>query len=289
MEINEPSQRAVHHLAMKRGLWLALTLTAFCAWAQKDVEGSKDHPLLSRMPGTHIERYEQKEFDSVDMSAYLSGDEARWDGRVTRLNYAIDPGAKQPTLVQIERNFEAALKKIGAKVLRSDDRVLVARLDKHGAITWVNVAGYNEGAEYEVCIVETAAMRQDVVADAAALKRGLAADGRIALYGIFFDTGKAVVKPESAPTLEQIVKLLNAEPKQKLFVVGHTDAVGELEANLTLSADRAKAVVKELTTRGINASRLKAAGVGPWAPVATNRTDDGKAKNRRVELVDRLD
>jgi outer membrane protein OmpA-like peptidoglycan-associated protein len=264
---------------------VAVTL-AGSSWAQKDVAGSKDHPLLTRMPGSIITSYEQKDFDSVDQSTYLSGADARWDGRTTRLRYATAE-AKRPTMVQIERNYEAALKKVGAKVLSSDDRVLLAKLEKGGATTWVFEAAYNEGAEYELIIVEHAAMAQDVVADAAALAKGLVAEGRVALYGLYFDTGKAVVKPESAPTLEQIVKLLQADPKLQLFVVGHTDGVGQLESNLKLSNDRAAAVVKELAAKGIDAKRLKPAGVGPWSPVASNRSEEGRAKNRRVELVDR--
>jgi predicted dinucleotide-binding enzyme len=102
------------------------------------------------------------------------------------------------------------------------------------------------------------------------------------------DTGKAIVKPESEPTLVQMVKLLQQNASLKVFVVGHTDGTGTLETNVKLSADRAAAVVSALTSRGIDASRLKAAGAGPWSPVATNRTDEGKAKNRRVELVERL-
>ncbi len=150
------------------------------------------------------------------------------------------------------------------------------------------MSAFNDGAEYSLVIVEAAPMEQVVVADAAALAKGLAAEGRIALYGIYFDTGKSVVKPESAPTLEQVVKLLKQNAAMQLFVVGHTDGTGPLDANVKLSNERAAAVVKELVGRGIAAARLKAAGVGPWSPLATNRTEEGKAKNRRVELVERL-
>lgn len=264
-----------------------LLLWSTPALAGKDVEGSKDHPLLSRMPGAVITQYEQREFDSVDMSAYLAGPDGRWDGKKTELRYQTAE-AQRPTMVQIARNYENALKKVGAKILSADDRTVVARLEKAGAVVRVFVAAFNEGAEYTVLIVEEAVMAQAVVADAATLKKGLAAEGRIALYGIYFDTGKAVVKPESAPTLEQVVLLLKGDPKLQLFVVGHTDGVGSVESNLKLSSDRAAAVVKELVGKGVDGARLKPAGVGPYSPVATNRTDDGKAKNRRVELVDRL-
>ena len=85
--------------------------------------------------------------------------------------------------------------------------------------------------------------------------------------------------------MDQITKLLESDPRLLLYVVGHTDSVGTLESNLKLSAERADAVVKALVGRGIEPARLKSAGVGPFSPVASNRTDEGKAKNRRVEIV----
>jgi len=188
---------------------------------------------------------------------------------------------------QIAKNHENALKKIGGKILSSDGRVVLARVEKAGAKTWVQASAFNDGAGYELVIVESKAMEQEIVADAAALKAGLAAEGRVAVYGIHFDTNKATGKPESAPALEQITRLLQQDPKLQVFVVGHTDGVGTLEANLKLSSERAAAVVAALVSRGVGAARLKPTGVGPYSPVASNRTEEGRAKNRRVELVDR--
>lgn len=270
-----------------RMIFVVLCGLSLAAWAQKDLAGSADHPLLTRMPGSVITGYDVREFDSVDMSPYFSGPDGRWDGKKTEITYTTSP-SKRPTMVQIARNYENALKKAGAKVNSSDELSVIATLERNGAKARVFVHAFNDGEGYTILVVEEAAMAQEVVVDAAAIKKGLAAEGRIALYGIYFDTGKAVVKPESAPTLEQIVKLLKGDPKQQLFVVGHTDGVGQLEANVKLSNERAAAVVKELVSRGVDAARLKAAGVGPWSPVASNRTEEGKAKNRRVELVDRL-
>lgn len=106
------------------------------------------------------------------------------------------------------------------------------------------------------------------------------------LYGIYFDTGKAEIKPESEPAFGEITKLLQADPKLKLYVVGHTDNVGVFDYNLKLSKDRADAVVKALTGKyEIAAARLQPFGAGPVAPVESNTTEDGRAKNRRVELV----
>ncbi|PKN56437.1 MAG: hypothetical protein CVU56_16175 [Deltaproteobacteria bacterium HGW-Deltaproteobacteria-14] len=129
-------------------------------------------------------------------------------------------------------------------------------------------------------------MQQEIVANAAALGAGLAAEGRIAVYGVHFDTGKAAIKPDSAPALQEIAKLLLAQPALKLHVVGHTDNVGGLVPNLELSKARAEAVVAALaTTHGVARARLMAHGVGPVAPTASNDTEAGRAKNRRVELV----
>ena len=115
----------------------------------------------------------------------------------------------------------------------------------------------------------------------------IARAGRVAIYGIYFDFGKAEVKPESDPVLKEIAKLLQQNPTLQLHVVGHTDNVGDLTYNMKLSQDRADAAVKELVSKhGVDAKRLKAHGVGPLAPVASNKTEEGRTKNRRVELVE---
>jgi OmpA-OmpF porin, OOP family len=138
-------------------------------------------------------------------------------------------------------------------------------------------------------LVETAPMETRMVTvDAAAMAKDVAETGRVALYGIYFDTDKTDLKPESAPTLAEIAKLLEQDPKLTLYVVGHTDNVGGHDYNMDLSARRAAAVVKELTAKhGVAATRLVPAGTGPLAPVAPNDTEEGRAKNRRVELVER--
>ncbi len=116
--------------------------------------------------------------------------------------------------------------------------------------------------------------------------KDLARTGHVAVYGIYFDFGKADVKSESEPMLKEIAKLLQQDPRLKLHVVGHTDSVGELAYNLDLSRRRAQAVVQVLATKhGIAPGRLRGDGVGPLAPVASNDTEEGRAKNRRVELV----
>lgn len=125
-----------------------------------------------------------------------------------------------------------------------------------------------------------------VAVDAAAIGDSLRREGRIALYGILFDTAQATIKPESAATLEEMARALQADPALNVFIVGHTDNQGSVETNLALSRRRAQAVAQELAARhGIAAARLQAQGVANFAPTASNAAEDGRARNRRVEMV----
>jgi outer membrane protein OmpA-like peptidoglycan-associated protein len=162
---------------------------------------------------------------------------------------------------------------------------VAAEIRKGGALTGVYVEGFNGGRDYSLKIVESQTMRQEVVADASAMRNDLADTGRTIVQGLYFDTASATIKPESERALTEMVKLLNGSPALKVYVVGHTDSVGSLDSNLKLSSDRAASVVKAIAARGVATQRLKSAGVGPYSPVASNDTDGGKAKNRRVELV----
>ena len=122
------------------------------------------------------------------------------------------------------------------------------------------------------------------------LESGLVQDGRVIVNAILFEFDRAEILPESARALETVADLLRGRPELKLLVVGHTDGVGSFDYNLRLSVDRAQAVVGWLNSRGgIDASRLRAAGAGPMSPITTNRTENGRAQNRRVELVEIID
>lgn len=264
---------------------LVMVLGTMTAWAQQDVEGSHDHPLVTRMPGFYIDSYAVEEFGAFAPTV-VGGKEVSWEGKKYSINYSRKEGTPQVSMLQISRNYEQALKAAGATILGGDERRLAAELRKGGAMTGVYIEAFNEGTEYTLTIVETQPMRQDVVVDAAAMGKDITATGKVIIYGIYFDTGSAVIKPESDPSLVQMVKLLQSRPALKMYVVGHTDNVGTLELNLKLSADRADAVVKALVGRGIAASRLKAAGVASYCPIASNAGEQGRAQNRRVELVE---
>lgn len=134
-------------------------------------------------------------------------------------------------------------------------------------------------------VLEPKAMEQNIVTvDADAIGKELAANGAVSFYGLYFDTDKAVIKAESRPQLDEMAKYLKAN-SAAVYIVGHTDTQGVLDYNMTLSSQRAQAVVDALKAYGIAGARLIARGVGPLAPRATNATDSGRAKNRRVEMV----
>lgn len=137
-------------------------------------------------------------------------------------------------------------------------------------------------------VVEPRAMEKRMaMVSAAEIGGTLASQGKAVFYGILFDFDKADIKSESEPQLAEMAKFLKANAALRAYVIGHTDNKGTLDYNVKLSNQRADAVVKALAARyGIDAKRLTARGLGPLAPVATNRTEDGQAKNRRVELVE---
>ena len=174
-----------------------------------------------------------------------------------------------------------------------DVRFLSAKISRDGkdAYVLVYVAEPNSlwGAPVAAVVVaEPAPMDTgNVVVSTDLLKKGLADNGKIALYGIYFDTGRAELKPESKAQLDEMGRLLTSDKTLKVFIVGHTDNQGAVDGNVTLSQKRADAVVAALVSGyGVDAGRLRARGVASFAPVAANRTEAGRAKNRRVELVE---
>jgi OmpA-OmpF porin, OOP family len=253
--------------------------------ADQDLKGSKDPALLSRMPNFHIAEYKDTEFDS---HRFINQDKKPVivEGHKYYIGYRLDKGAAEPGELKIRRNIQDALKNIGGKVLFDDNfnKTSTILLQKEGKETWVEVRSYNN--MYRLSIVEKAIMKQDVVANAEAMGNDINTTGHVSIYGIYFDTGKSEIKPESDAAISEIAKLLKNNGALKVYVVGHTDNAGSFDSNMKLSKDRADAVANTLSGKyGIAAARLKAYGVASLAPVTSNDTEDGKAKNRRVELV----
>ena len=262
-------------------LSLALPITA----QQKDNANCKDHPLFTRMPDYWIHSCEQKEFDGYTFDAGQGG-AVQINGQFWQIRYYPQNSLKsKPSEQQILLNFENAVKKLGGALLSRGKSKEVLKLSKDGKEVWVEVMTEFTG-KYALVIVEKKGMTQDIVANADVFSNDLKTTGHSAVYGIYFDTGKSDLKPESEQAIAEIAKLLKNDASLKVYVVGHTDNVGGVDANMKLSQDRADAVVQALVRNGgIAASRLRAYGDGPFAPVASNDTEEGRAKNRRVELV----
>ena len=270
-------------------LIIVFAISIFCSlsFSQEDIKDSKDHPLFNRMPGYRIARYENIEFNVYDDFKDENGKKISVEGQYYFLNYLVKDDAESASGPQVLRNYMNAVTKAGGEVLFEEGCCNVyLKLEKNNQITWVRVKAYKDAGSYQVWIVEEAEMEQDIIVDASSMFNDINAQGRVALYGIYFDFNKSEVKPESDPTLKEIAKLLSENPSLNLFVVGHTDNVGDFKYNMKLSEERADAVVKILVSKyKVNNNKLTPAGVGPLAPVTSNDTEEGRAENRRVELI----
>ena len=299
------------------GLW-----APFAAAQDQDMEGSMDHPLISRYPGSIITKYLTKEFDEFALPLGPVDEENKitknqpLEGKITRIVYVAPAGR---TVLEVFRNYQAALKKAGFATLftcgpqgcgstianayaNSGDNAdywgpehgihyISAKLARPEGDVYVSLLVDDQGgdsrANAELYAIEVKPMESDLITvNAASLANDIHRTGHASVYGIYFDTGKADIKPESGATLNEIAKLLQGDASLKLYVVGHTDNQGALDLNMDLSRRRAEAVFAALTTKyAVPPGRLRAYGSGPYAPVASNDSEDGRAKNRRVELV----
>lgn len=251
---------------------------------ESDAAGCKDHPLFTRMQNTHIVSCKVAEFEQFVFKTGKATTTAV-EGRKVDVRYRINTGNTAPSPLAIIRNHQQAIAAIGGTVRYEDQRYTILSVTKDNKEVWAQV-DTAWGGGYVLTIVEKQAMTQEVVASAELFKSGLQATGHVEVPGIYFDTGKSVLKPESDAAVGEIAKLLKADPALKVYVVGHTDSIASLDLNAKLSQARAEAVVQALVgTHGIAAGRLIGRGVGPLAPVASNDSEEGRAKNRRVELV----
>ncbi len=243
-------------------------------------------------------------------------------GRLTRIRYEIPAGRSS---LEVLRNHEAALKTKGFEMLfncadracfsgaLSDAYLLGQQIDtdNHDTSLYSGHARYvlakvdgPAGAVYAsilvgedkdrvtafIAVLETKSMEGDRirVMDASTMQQAIQAKGNVSVYGIHFDFDKDHLRPESKPTLDEIAKLLASSAQLRLEVVGHTDNRGGHEYNLDLSRRRAANVVAALVRDyAIGPDRLTASGAGATSPVASNDNDDGRARNRRVELISR--
>lgn len=259
-----------------------------------DEEGCKDSKLLTRMPTCEIRECESSEFDTREVQIGVStADGSKTKALEGKIEYIVYECPEKLSMLQLQRNAENALKKAGFSIVFSgkgsvgDGPAVTAK--KAGQ--WVEVqthseSGHNPGrTRYDQTAVLVKAMEQDMEATADALAEEIRKSGRVAVYGITFATGKAIVQPESDKVLTEIAALLTKNADWKLRIEGHTDNVGAKVANQKLSEQRGAAVVAWLTSHGVDKSRLTSQGFGDTKPVGDNGTEEGRTKNRRVDLV----
>jgi OOP family OmpA-OmpF porin len=266
-----------------------MSLLTFPALSQEDAEGGKDVPYFTRMSNFYIYETNNKEFDAYQ---FFNGKTLNAvEGKVFQTTYYQKESEKRVSDLQIRRNFISAIKNMGGTIiaeansdLYEDNRtgctIVTAKVTKGSKELWIEVWPWGEN--YTLTVVEKEAMKQEV--SATDMLEALNKDGYVAL-DIHFDTGKSTIRDESRPMIEQIVKLLSDNADLKLSIEGHTDNVGDSKSNKALSEQRAKSVMGAIVKAGIDGKRLSAAGFGQDRPVADNRTEEGRAKNRRVELV----
>jgi len=294
------------------------------AYADSDAPHSSDHPMISRYPGSNIITYVQKDFDEYQLplsepklNTYPVAFEKSktLQGKLTRIGYALKPGT---STLKIYTNFDTALKKAGFKTLFScvkqacgnssswqgfflnsqiwgkaeSQRMLSAHKQINGQDVYVVIFVGEQGPRIGigVDVVEVKQMQTDLVTiDENGLQQMLDNEGKAALYGIQFETDKAVLLPSSQQTLDVIAGVLKKNPKIRVYIVGHTDDTGSNDHNMQLSNQRAQAVIQALISQHkINQTRLTAFGVGPYAPVGNNSSEQGRQLNRRVEIIKRL-
>lgn len=274
---------------MKKTMLVMLVLFAAIANAQQDAkrcEGSEPE-YINRMPGFYISDCKNSEYNDVEFVYWVKGKAQKISkgGKYYHIFYFRNSGeTRKFSAAQINQNYFNAVLKIKGKALDEKKTMYSASMNGKEVYIQINTAANStDERSYNIEVLEVESMQQDVVLN---LEESIEKEGKVALYGILFDVGKSVIKPESAEALTKIIDYLTANPTAKIYVVGHTDNTGLFASNITLSKARAKAVKDYLVTKGkIAATRLGSDGVGSLCPVSTNKTEEGKALNRRVEIV----
>lgn len=280
--------------------------------AQDDAEGCKDHPLFNRMPNYYLASCQQLEFGSMKFPVGAPDTkndnklrEEVVEGKVMVFRYLLKDEMKPASGLQIMRNFQSAAKQNGAEILGEYQGWCSASYTHDGDINSGNIPVgngctnwsttfkftknnreiwvYEQLADggYDLIIAEKEAMKQDIRANEMFDKIN---NGESLTLYINFETGKSAIKSESQNIVDNLYQMLDSNPGLKIIVEGHTDDVGTVISNKTLSEQRAASVKAALAKKGISADRIATVGYGQDRPIADNATDAGKAKNRRVEI-----
>lgn len=277
---------------------LASGLASTAAQAETDNPKCTPNPVFDRFAGEVMGNCDRARFKDLELYRWNKAGDPKSGASVFKVEgeywyyfNGIEKDAKgiHPSKLEVQRNFENAVRQAKGEILYTNGKAVVYRIRKGNDEFWGEAGCGRGGDDCSAVmhkIVRVAAMEQSVVVSAEQIAKAMGDEGKVVFYGIYFDTDKATLKSESAPTLAEMAKWLKTNANSKVFIVGHTDMQGPVERNQKLSRDRAGAVIAALTKDyGIQADRLAADGVGPLAPVASNAAEAGRAKNRRVEMV----
>ena len=282
-------------------LCAAILITTGMAFSATPNPETQPPPYVEGMPQYSILTGKNREFDAFTFNISSKREFREVEGRLWMREYHLLKDLPQgPSALQIIRNYANFLRSHGStnvvELTHKDvakqtfpaaaARIVSGSYVKDGKEIWLEVQAQEDTRRYSLVIVEVEAMRQDVgeAPSADAMLQTIRGQGYVTLY-INFDTGKWMIKPDSLPIIEQVVLMLKNAPELRLRIEGHTDAVGTPESNKILSDNRANAVMQAIVGNGITADRLVAAGMGQEKPIADNATEEGRAKNRRVELI----
>lgn len=270
---------------------LLMSYIVLYSFAQKDNPDclEKTIPLFTPMNGFYLEWCNYSEFGSYEFLVDRGARAIKKEGIYREVWFRKKEDNKRVVSgLQILQNHVNAIKAVGGEVLKESDGN-VFRTTYNGKELWIYVNANTNSEDqdnYGIFSIEIDVMKQEI--SALDIKGSIASQGKIALYGILFDTGKSDIKPESEKAISTVAAYLKENPEIKVYIVGHTDNVGDYAMNQKLSKARGESVKNYLVSKyQISATRLTGDGAGPICPVTSNDTEAGRTLNRRVEIVKR--